>query len=586
MKPNSLLVCLGVLIGATPALVAQTTLPPSNDNFANQIQLNGSSWTVAGTTLNATIEAGEPIYQQNRPSVWYSWTAPSDLVTTINLAGSSNAPFVTISVGSTLATLHGVNQGGSFQGSVGLITFIAVKGVTYKIAVQVAGPGPGPFFLSLTSTPLTSNATVVGPDLPTSSAPANDNFANRKTLPSLPLTIVTYTGGASRETQEPVAGTNIYGTVWYSYTATADGFLNVGIESGSESRTEFSVLSGDTLNSLQRLADVTLRLTGSNSASLLMQKGATYHLQVGNDDFDSVRTVGRTVQLALSFTPAAGGLTIIGPDQTLAGGIPANNNFAQRKTVTGSAIRVLGYNINADKEAFEPVANPNSSLWYSWATDQSGTATITIGPLGIGQRLGVYTGTNLNALTVVPLTAVSGSNNRFTFAVLAGITYQIVLGSSGNDTGLVSFDLAGPGAGAGGVVTTTRLINIATRAVVATGGNLNPGFVIAGTGKKTVLVRAIGPGLANFGVPNTMADPRLVVFAGSTQIGTNDSWSANATEATALRAAFIATGAFALTDGSRDAALLLALDPGTYSALITGANGGGGDTIVEVYEVP
>jgi hypothetical protein len=568
----------------------QSVSAQSNDNFANRIVLSGPSWATTPVAIaNATVEPREPIYQ-GRPSIWYSWTAPSDLLATISTVGSDSTPTVTVSVGSSLTAIYAVTQGGSLSGLRKPVTFSAVKGVTYQIAVEAtSGNSSGNATLSLTSTALGAGATIIGPDLPSTTAPANDSFSNRKVLTGLPISIVAYTGGATRETQEPVSTT--LSTVWYSYTATDDGFLNVSMDAVSDGQSKILIFNGDTFDTMQTLAVISGAGT-ANGASLLMQKGATYHLQVGNG-YNSSGGVGNIIQAALSFTPNSSGATLIGPDKPIAGGIPANNNFAQRKTVSGSALRVFSYNTNADQEAFEPAGNPLASVWYSWGTDQSGTATITVGGLNtIAESLTIWTGSNLNALSRVTLTAVSSVNGRYTFPVAAGTTYQIAMGSNfGTAGGLINFDLAGPGAGtvSGGGATPSvgsRLINIATRAVVGPGGNLNPGFVISGTGKKTILVRAIGPALANFGVPNTMSDPRVAVFAGSTQIGGNDNWSANATEAAALRAAFSATGAFALPDGSRDAALLLTLDPGTYTALVTGAGGGGGDAIVEIYEVP
>lgn len=146
---------------------------------------------------------------------------------------------------------------------------------------------------------------------------------------------------------------------------------------------------------------------------------------------------------------------------------------------------------------------------------------------------------------------------------------------------------AGPQTAAGYMVpTTVRLINMATRATIPTGGNLNPGFVISGKERKTVLVRAVGPGLATFGVTNPLNDPLLTVYSGSNVVAANDNWSADATQAAALQTAFTNAGAFTLPNGSKDAALLLTLDPGNYTVIARGADNGGGELIVEVYEVP
>ncbi len=162
------------------------------------------------------------------------------------------------------------------------------------------------------------------------------------------------------------------------------------------------------------------------------------------------------------------------------------------------------------------------------------------------------------------------SASKTTYAI-SGTPYVII--SSGPGTSL-------------GYLTSVRIVNLATRSVIAPGGNLNPGFVISGREKKIVLIRAVGPGLAALGVANTLSDPTLTVYSGSTIVGSNDNWSTDAAQATALKSAFTAAGAFSLNVGSKDSALLLTLAPGSYTALARGADGGGGDLIVEVYEVP
>jgi len=87
-----------------------------------------------------------------------------------------------------------------------------------------------------------------------------------------------------------------------------------------------------------------------------------------------------------------------------------------------------------------------------------------------------------------------------------------------------------------------------------------------------------------------MADPKLDLFSGQTVIGTNDNWGtpvgSGAATAAQLTAAFTKVGAFALVSaGSKDAAILVTLPPGPYSAQASGVNNTGGQAIVEVYEV-
>jgi hypothetical protein len=137
-------------------------------------------------------------------------------------------------------------------------------------------------------------------------------------------------------------------------------------------------------------------------------------------------------------------------------------------------------------------------------------------------------------------------------------------------------------------VTTARFVNISARTQVGTGDNiLVIGFVVTGTGPKTVLLRAVGPGLTPFGVGGVLADPQLRLFnAAGTATDTNDDWASSAALAAAHGAAFTQTGAFGLPAASKDAALLVTLQPGAYTAQVSGVAGTTGVALVEVYEVP
>ena len=112
------------------------------------------------------------------------------------------------------------------------------------------------------------------------------------------------------------------------------------------------------------------------------------------------------------------------------------------------------------------------------------------------------------------------------------------------------------------------------------------GFVIHGDKSKKVLIRGIGPALTKYSVPGVLADPKLSLFSGSKVIAENNDWSADATKATALRAAFAATGAFTLDDKAKDAALLVELAPGDYTMWLESNDGTDGVALLEVYEVP
>ena len=130
-----------------------------------------------------------------------------------------------------------------------------------------------------------------------------------------------------------------------------------------------------------------------------------------------------------------------------------------------------------------------------------------------------------------------------------------------------------------------RLVNLSTRTQVGTGtGVLIAGFVITGDFPKQVLIRAIGPTLGQYGVPGFLADPQLDLYVAgaTTPMLSNDNWGGTA----ALTTAFNQVGAFALPDGaSKDAAILVTLNPGSYSAVVSGVGNTTGVALVEVYDV-
>ncbi|WP_414664971.1 beta strand repeat-containing protein [Horticoccus sp. 23ND18S-11] len=129
--------------------------------------------------------------------------------------------------------------------------------------------------------------------------------------------------------------------------------------------------------------------------------------------------------------------------------------------------------------------------------------------------------------------------------------------------------------------------NVSTRGNVGTGTNiLIAGFVVNGTASRRMLIRGVGPTLANLRVPGVLADPRLTLIdqASGRTIRTNDDW-ASGDDAAIIAQAATAAGAFPLANGSKDAAMIVMLPPGAYTVQLSGANNGTGVAIVEVYDV-
>ncbi len=170
---------------------------------------------------------------------------------------------------------------------------------------------------------------------------------------------------------------------------------------------------------------------------------------------------------------------------------------------------------------------------------------------------------------------VDGSKDAAFLQSIDG-THTVQLRGTGAGVALVELYDSGTG-------NTPRLTNVSARSQVGRGDDiLIVGFVIVGSGTKNILIRAVGPRLADLGVGGVLADPKLDVFRAdaAAAVASNDNWDGP------LAPTFAAVGAFSLTPGSRDAALVAPLTPGLYTVQVSGINNTTGEALVELYEIP
>ena len=134
--------------------------------------------------------------------------------------------------------------------------------------------------------------------------------------------------------------------------------------------------------------------------------------------------------------------------------------------------------------------------------------------------------------------------------------------------------------------TSPRFVNLSARARVEAGERMMVlGFVVAGEGNITLLLRGIGPSLQQFGISGWLRDPSIELYAGGTRIAANNDWQASdPSEFNRLEGARLMVGGFALTSAS-DAALLVTLPPGAYTLQIRGAGTDSGIALAEIHEV-
>lgn len=175
---------------------------------------------------------------------------------------------------------------------------------------------------------------------------------------------------------------------------------------------------------------------------------------------------------------------------------------------------------------------------------------------------------------------LTGSKDAAVVPLLAPGAYTAQVGSTdgGSGTALVeAYDGATSSPGA-------RLVNLSTRGRVGTGSNiLIAGFVIFGSEPIRVLVRVVGPGLAQFNVPEVLARPTMAVYAkDGIEIYRNHGWTAEGKKGDIAGAATVA-GAFALSEQHPDCAAVLSLAPGSYTIHAGGMNSTTGAALVEIY---
>jgi hypothetical protein len=244
--------------------------------------------------------------------------------------------------------------------------------------------------------------------------------------------------------------------------------------------------------------------------------------------------------------------------------------------LTGSIVE-LGLNFSAN---VQPPSGPTANIagFYQAASTNtaSGSAYSIVGTQGQVYVLAVtpsVTSAGTGAIKADNSFAIQGAQN----ATISGTIDQVTTTVSGS----IVVDGKTTDRFVGAVARTDRLVDLASRARLTPNGSgpLITGFVIGGTGSKRVLVRAVGPALSGFGVQGALADPKLRLFnAAGAMLAENDNWTGSDTAAT-----FTQVGAFGLSDGSKDAALVTTLEPGAYTVHVMDG-GGTGVVLAEVYD--
>jgi hypothetical protein len=229
------------------------------------------------------------------------------------------------------------------------------------------------------------------------------------------------------------------------------------------------------------------------------------------------------------------------------------------------------------------LADPKLDLMH---LDQSHSPAVWV-PVGSNDNWDAADAATMSALGASSFTV--GSKDAALVATLDPGIYTVQVGSADSTEGIALVEIYDADL-ALTAYSAQKLVNISSRGDIGTGDKLLiAGFVVNGTAPKKVLVRGLGPALSA-SLSGAIADPALQLVrinsdGSNTSVRENDNWQTG-NDAALMRSAAAKTGALPLADDSKDAAILVTLPPGIYTAQLSGTGGSTGIGLVEVYEVP
>jgi hypothetical protein len=533
-------------IGGAVSLSLTASTPPPNDDFASALPLQGAAVTTTGTNRGATRQSGEPSHAgtSGSVSVWWQWSTPISARVSLTTAGSDIDTLLGVYRGAeinALTTVASNDDGGLGGEGSSAVTFTATADTTYWIAVDGYLGETGAINLSLKAEAIESPVITRQPASLTLPAGRSAYF------------VVTATGTGPLSYQWRKGGVDLTGATTSAYAIGETELANAG---------DFSVVVTNTYGTVTSEVATLVVTPGpvrpgilTHPAPQTVSIGQAVSLGVTADGTgplayqwfkDAVPVTGATGSTLVIGSVGAGDAGLYSVVVTNAAGSTTSTTAALTVSSTPVAPVILVQPANrvvaaGESTEFVVVVSGSAPFTYQWRKD--------------GVVLGSASGATLS------LTAVQAAN--------AG-AYSVVVGNaSGTTTSAAAVLTVVP-------AVASRISNVSVRATLAAAQTLTVGFTMTG-GAKPIVVRAVGPGLAAFGVPGTMPDPKLALFNGSTQVDSNDNWAG----LFSLNEAFATVGAFPLAPNSFDAALLRSIEGGRTLQVNGGA---GGNVLVEAYD--
>ena len=226
------------------------------------------------------------------------------------------------------------------------------------------------------------------------------------------------------------------------------------------------------------------------------------------------------------------------------------------------------------------------------ATNAGWSNSIIPGPSSAGVMVEAATLPIFSQVYAFPLIADS-PDSAMLVNLPSGGAFTAQVSGIGGTTGIGLIELYDTAMGTSG----SNLSNISARAFVGTGSNVAViGFSVSGTTSETLLLRGIGPALAQYGVSVPLANPQLTLYDSQGDIIASDTGWCNAPQpgsstvaaviAPAIAQVMSSVYASALPADSADCAMVVNLPPGVYTVQLSGINGSTGVGLVEAYDVP
>ncbi len=555
-------------VGVTPVLLSAT-----NANGTGNATLTITVGPAAGTPVLtsptiATGSVGTPITPYGidatgTPTVFSATGLPAGL--SINSIGTITGTPTTI--GTSLVT---ITAGNAFGTTTATLTFtIAASTVVPVVSSPTTAPGtsgtpfsyvvvaaPTPTSYSATGLPaglVINSTTGVITGTPTVSGTFNVTVTTTNANGSSSFNLAITIAGATAVPilTSPTTASATAGTPFVTYLIAATGLPTSYAATGLPPGLTVNTLTGAITGTPTSPGNYAVTITATNS---LGTSTATLTISVGPNLSSRI----------MNFSARA----ISGPgDQTLIMGFVVSGNN-KNLLVRGVGPTLAAFGI------ITPLADPLLTLYNNtgllatnddWSTTSTGASQSTV-IAATASQVGAF---------ALP---AGSKDSSLLFMVNNGAhTSGLVRPNSTTGVALTEIYDIDPTVG-------SRLVNVSARMHITGGeGTLIAGFSIGGSVAKTVLIRGIGPSLAQFGVSGVLPDPIIAVYSGSTQIYSNDNWEASTATAAQIVTASIAVGAFALPAGSKDAVLLITLQPGNYTVLVSGGTATG-VALIEIYD--